>query len=260
MHNKSYHSLLSLWAAHAGIPSFTEAWDSYLTADSNTTPEFKASSQEYCILVKLLRHLHQHKRIALTAVRPASIETTWIMMFKAIHVDLYIFSRSLLRPQSSSCCKEQWQHTLRVGLVNRQIELEEQNGLCYPSLPLASSFWRNLLNTRSYYVSPSHMISRKKKLKTTQSTLFFHKVHHILSACTVAGSKVYPDMEPAVPGTASTPARAEPALVMGKPTLQSGAWTEVYLSSAGRVQGRTLHTAHPAAAPSLLSTTQSIRR
>lgn len=96
------------------------------------------------------------------------------------------------------------------------------------------------------------MISRKKKLQTTQSTLFFHKVHHILTACTVAGSQVYPDMEPAVPGTACT--------CDGEADAAAGAWTEVDLSSAGRVQVRTLHTAHPAAAPSLLSTTQPIRR
>lgn len=78
--NKSYNSLPSLWATHAGIPSFTQARDSYLTTDSNTTPEFRASSQDYCILAKLLWHLDQHNRIALTAAWPASMETTRMTM------------------------------------------------------------------------------------------------------------------------------------------------------------------------------------
>lgn len=34
------------------------------------------------------------------------------------------------------------------------------------------------------------MISRNKKLKSTQSTLIFHKVHHILTACTVQAPEI----------------------------------------------------------------------
>lgn len=139
MHNKSYNSLPPLQATHTGIPSFTQARDSCLTADSNTTAEFRASDQEYCIPVQLLWHLDQHHRSA-CAARAISMETTWIMMVQAIHVALYTLSVSLPKSQSSSCCKEQWQHTWWTGLVNRRIELEEQNGLCYASLPLASSF------------------------------------------------------------------------------------------------------------------------
>lgn len=101
------------------------------------------------------------------------------------------------------------------------------------------------------------MISRKKKWRTTQSTLFFHKVHHILTACTVAGSRVYPDREPAVPGT---PARAEPVLVTGKSALCSrSVHRGVPELRWQRVQVPTLHTSCPAAAPSLLNTAPSMR-
>lgn len=81
MHNQSYDSSPSLWAAHAGIPSLTQAQDSCLTTESNTTAEFRASGQESCTLVKPLWHLDQQNTIAQTAAWPASMETTWITIF-----------------------------------------------------------------------------------------------------------------------------------------------------------------------------------
>lgn len=68
MHNKSHSSLSSHRAAHTGIPSFPQV------------QELMASRQEYAILLNLLCHLHQYNRITWTAVWPASMETTWIMV------------------------------------------------------------------------------------------------------------------------------------------------------------------------------------